>query len=134
MQSEIENVKHILEEHTGIRERSKVVWDEVNDLEALEDLKSLRESFSGTEEIVLADKLKELKEAMSFFIDGLRKHFDEEEKLFPEILREPLTRALAHEHRQIIEDIDSITAVADKEGLDQISQQGEVVPEIWTGS
>jgi len=35
---------------------------------------------------------------------------------------------------KIMEDIDSITAVADKEGLDQISQQGEVVPEIWTGS
>jgi len=123
MQDEIEKVKHIIEEHTGIKERSKVVGEEINDLEALEDLKMLRESFSGTEEIVLADKLKELKQAMSFFIDGLRKHFDDEEKLFPEILGEPLSRALAHEHRQIMEDINSIIAVGDKEGLEQISQQ-----------
>ena len=123
MLDEIEKVKHIIEEHTGIKERSKVVGEEINDLEALEDLKMLRESFSGTEEIVLADKLKELKQAMSFFIDGLRKHFDDEEKLFPEILGEPLSRALAHEHRQIMEDINSIIAVGDKEGLDQISQQ-----------
>jgi len=123
MQDEIEKVKHVLEEHTGIRERSKVVGDEINDLEALEDLKLLRESFSGTEEIVLADKLKELKQAMSYFIDGLRKHFDDEEKLFPEILGAPLSRALAHEHRQIMEDITSLAAVGDKAGLDQISQQ-----------
>ena len=123
MQDEIEKVKHIIEEHTGIKERSKVVGEEINDLEALEDLKMLRESFSGTEEIVLADKLKELKQAMSFFIDGLRKHFDEEEKLLPEILGETLSRALECEHRQITEDINSIIAVGDKEGLDQISQQ-----------
>ena len=123
MQDEIEKVKHVLEEHTRIRERSKVVGDEINDLEALEDLKLLRDSFSGTEEIVLADKLKELKQAMSYFIDGLRKHFDDEEKLFPEILGEPLSRALAHEHRQIMEDITSLTAVGDNAGLAQISQQ-----------
>jgi uncharacterized protein YfkK (UPF0435 family) len=110
MQDEIEKVKHILEEHTGIKERSKVVGEEINDLEALEDLKMLRESFSGTEEIVLADKLKELKQAMSFFIDGLRKHFDDEEKLFPEILGEPLSRALVYKHRQIMEDINSMIA------------------------
>ena len=123
MQDEIEKVKHILEEHTRIREHSKVVGDEINDLEALEDLKLLRESFSGTEEIALADKLKELKEAMNYYINGLRKHFDDEEKLFPEILGEPLSRALAREHQQIIRDITSLLAVGDKEGLDQISQQ-----------
>ena len=32
MQDEIEKVKHILEEHTVIRERSKVVGDKINDL------------------------------------------------------------------------------------------------------
>ena len=123
MPEEIEKVKHIIEEHTAIRERSKVVGDEINDLEALEDLKLLRDSFSGTDEIVLADKLKELKQAMSYFIDRLRKHFDDEEKLFPGILGEPLSRALAYEHRQIMEDINSLVAVGDKAGLDQISQQ-----------
>ena len=123
MQDEIERVKHIIEEHTAIRERSKVVGDEINDLEALKDLKLLRDSFSGTEEIVLADKLKELKQAMSYFIDSLRKHFDDEEKLFPGILGEPLTRALTHEHSQITEGITSLIAVGDHAGLDQISQQ-----------
>ena len=123
MPEEMEKVKHIIEEHTAIRERSKVVGEEINDLEALEDLKLLRDSFSGTDEIVLADKLKELTQAMSYFIGSLRKHFDEEEKLFPVIMGEPLARAIAHEHRQIMEDITSIMAIGDNKGLDQISQQ-----------
>jgi len=123
MQDKIEQVKHIIEEHTAIRDRSKVVGDEINDLEALEDLKLLRDSFSGTDEIVLADKLRELKQAMSHFIDSLQKHFDDEEKLFPGVLGEPLARALKHEHRQITEDITNLIAIGDNTGLEQISQQ-----------
>jgi len=123
LQEEIEKVSHIIEEHSTIRERSKVVGDEINDLEALEDLKSLRDSFSGTDEIILADKLKELKQAMGYFIDSLRKHFDDEELLFPGILGDPLARALTREHRQIMEDITSLIAIGDNRGLDQISQQ-----------
>lgn len=123
MQDEIEQVKHIIEEHTAIRGRSKVVGDEINDLEALEDLKLLRDSFSGTDEIVLADKLKVLKQSMRHFIESLRKHFDDEEQLFPGILGEPLARTLKHEHQQIMEDITSIIAIGDNKGLDQISKQ-----------
>jgi hypothetical protein len=113
MQDEIEKVRHIIEEHSAIRERSKVVGDKINDLEAVDDLKSLRDSFLVADEIVLADKLKELKQAMSYFIDSLRKHFDDEEQLFPGILGEPLARALTHEHRQITEDITSLIAIGD---------------------
>jgi len=123
MQDDIEQVKHIIDEHTAIRERSKVVGDEINDLEALEDLKLLRDSFSGTDEIVLADKLKVLKQSMSHFIDSLSKHFDDEERLFPGVLGEPLARALKYEHQQITADITSIIAIGDNKGLDQISKQ-----------
>jgi len=123
MQKEIEEVKHIIDEHTAIRERSKVVGDEINDLEALDDLKGLRDSFSSTDEVVLADKLKVLRESMSHFIDSLSKHFDDEDQLFPQVLGEPLARALKHEHQQIKEDINSIIAIGDNRGLDQISQQ-----------
>ena len=123
MQDEIEQVKHIIEEHTIIKERSRVVGDEINDFEALEDLKLIRDSFSGVDEIVLTDKLKELKQAMSYFIDSLRKHFADEEELFPTILGQPLARALTQEHRQITEDITSLIAIGDTGGLDQISQQ-----------
>ena len=123
MQDEIEKVKHIIEEHTAIREHSKVVREEINDLEALEELQLLRDSFSGIDETVLANKLKELKEAMNYFIDVLGKHFDDEEPLFPGILGEPIARALTHEHRQIMEDITSLIAIGDNKGLDQISQQ-----------
>ena len=123
MQDEIEEVKHIIDEHTAIRERSKVVGDEINDLEALDDLKGLRDSFSNTDEVVLADKLKVLRESMSHFINSLSKHFDDEDQLFPKVLGEPLARVLKHEHQQIKEDINSIIAIGDNRGLDQISQQ-----------
>ena len=123
MQEEIEKVRHIIEEHSAIREHSMVVKDEINDLESLEELELLRDSFSGIDETVLANKLKELKETMNYFIDVLSKHFDDEEKLFPGILGEPLARALTHEHRQITEDITSLIAIGDNRGLDQISQQ-----------
>ncbi|MFC2044322.1 hemerythrin domain-containing protein [Chloroflexota bacterium] len=123
MQDEIGRVRHIIEEHTVIRERSKAVGDEINDLEAGEDLKLLSDSFSGTDEVVLADRLKQLKQALSFLFEGLRKHYEEEEELFLGILGEPLTRALTHEHRQITEDITSLIAVGDNTGLFPISQQ-----------
>jgi hemerythrin len=123
MQDKMERVRHIIEEHTVIRERSKVVGDEINDLEAGEDLKLLSDLFSGTDEMVLADRLKQLEQALSFLIDGLHIHYEEEEKLFPGLLGEPLTRALTHEHRQITEDITSLIAVGDNTGLVPISQQ-----------
>ena len=123
MQGEIEEVKHIIEEHTAIRGHSKVVRDEINDLEALEEFKILRDSFSGIDETALANKLKELKEAMNYFIDVLSKHFDDEEPLFPRILGEPIARALTREHRQIREEIVSLIAIGDNKGLDQISKQ-----------
>ena len=123
MQDEIEKVKHIIEEHTVIREHATVVRDEINDLEALEEFEILRDSFSGIDETVSANKLKELKETMNYFIDVLSKHFDYEEKLFPGILGEPLTRALTQEHRQIREFITSLIAIGDNSGLDQISKQ-----------
>ena len=123
MQDEIREVKHIIDEHTAIRERSRVVGDEINDLEALDDLKGLRDSFSNTDEVVLADKIKVLRESMSHFINSLSKHFDDEDQLFPKVLGEPLARALKHEHQQIKEDINSIIAIGDNRGLDQISQQ-----------
>jgi hemerythrin len=123
MRAEIEKVKHIIEEHNAIREHSTVVRNEINDLEALEEFDILRDSFSGIDETVLANKLKELKEAMNYFIDVLGKHFDDEEPLFPGILGEPIARALTHEHRQIREEIVSLMAIGDNKGLDQISKQ-----------
>ncbi|MFC1910608.1 hypothetical protein ACFLXC_04920 [Chloroflexota bacterium] len=123
MQDEIEKVRHIMEEHAAIIERSKVVGDEINDLLALEDLKFLRDSFSSTSEIVLADKLKELEQVLSRLNNDLRKHYKEEEKLFSGLLGEPLTRGINHYNRQIMEDITSLIAVGDNAGLAQISQQ-----------
>jgi len=123
MLDEIEKVKHIIAEHSAIREHSSVVKEEINDLEALEELELSRDSFSGVDETDLRSKLKELKETMDYFIDVLSKHFDYEERLFPEILGEPLARALTHEHRQITEDIASLISIGDNKGLDQISQQ-----------
>jgi hypothetical protein len=123
MRDEIEKVRHIIEKHTVIRERSKVLGDEINDLEALEDLKLLSDSFSGTDEMVLADRLKQLEQALRFLIDGLREHYEEEVKLFPGLLGKPLTRALTHGHRKIMEEITSLIAVGDDTGLVPISQQ-----------
>ncbi|MFC1924449.1 hemerythrin domain-containing protein [Chloroflexota bacterium] len=123
MQIKIEKINHIIEEHTIIGGRSGIIGEEINDLEAIEDLKLLSNSFSGTDEVVLSNKLKELKETMNYFIDSLRKHFEDEEQLFPELLGEPLARAIAKEHQQITGDITGLIAIGDNRGLDQLSHQ-----------
>lgn len=83
----------------------------------------LSDSFSGTGKVVVADKLKELGEAISLLDKGLRKHFSDEEELFPGILGEPLTLAVTLEHQQIMEEMTSLMAISDRKGLEEISQE-----------
>jgi hemerythrin len=123
MPEEIEKVRHLIEEHSIVKDRLRLIGDEINDLEAMKNLQTMRDSVSGTEEVVLGEKLKELKQNVSYISEGLRKHFEDEEKLLPELIGELLTKALLHEHRKIKEDIAALADLSNNATLEEISQQ-----------
>ena len=123
MPDEIEKVRHLIEEHITVKDRLRLIGDEINDLEAMQSLQKLRDSIAGTGELVLGEKLKELKQNISYVSEGLRNHFEDEEKLLPELIGELLTTALLHEHRKIKEDIAALADLINNATLEEISQQ-----------
>ena len=123
MPEEIEKVRHLIEEHITVKDRLRLIGDEINDLEAMQDLQKLRDSIAGTDEVVLGEKLNELKQNISYVSEGLRNHFEDEEKLLPELIGELLTKALLYEHRKIKEDIAALADLINNATLEEISQQ-----------
>ena len=63
MPDEIEKVRNLIEEHITVKDRLRLIGDEINDLEAMQNLQKLRDSMAGTDEVVLGEKLKPVKKS-----------------------------------------------------------------------
>ena len=115
-------IRNAIEEHHKIRSGLKLAGEAVNDLEAMSNLQREYTGWVLSATEALAEKQKNLQQAMSNLHDGLSNHFSYEEKYLPPIMGKVLMQTLLIEHRQIRKELDEAkSAVADLrlEGLKQ---------------
>jgi hypothetical protein len=115
-------VTRVISEHHAIRGHVKLAGDTVNDIEALFTLQRTQSGWSQASIATLIEKRDQLLQAISFLEEGLRNHFDFEEKALLPLFGKLLTKAILHEHHKISRQIRSAkTTLADikLEGLGQ---------------
>ena len=115
-------VTKVISEHHAIRGHIKLAGDTVNDIEALFALQRTQSGWSQTSITALIEKRDQLLQTISFLEEGLKNHFDFEEKALPPLFGKLLMKAILYEHHEISRQIRSAkTTLANikLEGLDQ---------------
>jgi len=115
-------ITKVISEHHAIRGHIKLAGDTVNDIEALLTLQRTQSGWSQTSITALIEKRDQLLQMISFLEEGLKNHFDFEEKALPPLFGKLLMKAILYEHHEISERIGSAkTTLAniELEGLDQ---------------
>jgi hypothetical protein len=116
-------VNRAIEEHHAIRGHVKLVGDSVNDLEALFSLQKARPVWILSSPEALAEKKNRLQQTLSALDEGLKNHFNFEDKLFPPLFGELLMQALKIEHRGIKNQIEGAKSLVAKIKLEGLSQK-----------
>ena len=123
MLDNLAKIRHILDEHQTIKRHVKLVGDTVADQEALNTLERLRFDWVPGQLVILAERQKNLEQAMSFLDDGLRNHFAYEEQVLPPLLGELFMRALILDHQQIKKEINEAKEVSADKKLGGLSRE-----------
>lgn len=101
MPDALATITKIISEHHAIRGHIKLLGDTVNDIEALFALQRTQSGWGQTSMNALVEKRDGLLQTVSFLEEGLRNHFDFEEKALPPLVGELLMKAILHEHHRI---------------------------------
>jgi hypothetical protein len=101
MPDALATITKIISEHHAIRGHIKLLGDTVNDIEALFALQRTQSGRGQTSMNALVEKRDGLLQTVSFLEEGLRNHFDFEEKALPPLVGELLMKAILHEHHRI---------------------------------
>ncbi len=94
-------VTRVISEHHTMRKHTKLAGDTVSDIEALFALQGAQSGWSQTSIAALIEKRDQLLQTISFMEEGLKNHFDFEEKALPPLFGKLLMNAILHEHRKI---------------------------------
>jgi hemerythrin len=123
MQDKRTLIKRIIDEHQTIKQHIKLVGDSISDQEALNALQKAHSDFIPGRPEIISEKQKSLQQTMAFLEDGMKKHFDFEEKVLPPLLGELLGQALALEHRDIKRQIEADKATVANIRLEGLSRE-----------
>ena len=116
-------VNRALEEHHTIRGHVKLVGDSISDLEALFSLQKARPVWILGSIEALTEKQDKLQQTISTLDEGLKNHFNFEEKVLPPLFGKFLMQALILDHREIKKRIDEIKSLLDTSNLEGLSQK-----------
>lgn len=111
MTDALATITKIVSEHHAIRGHIKLAGDTVNDMEALFALQRTQSGWGQTSINALVEKRDRLLQAVNFLEEGLRNHFDFEEKALPPLVGELLMKAVLHEHHRISGQVGSAKAI-----------------------
>jgi hemerythrin len=117
----LDKVREIIVEHRSILGYVKLVGDSISDKEALTSLEKARRVSGGPE--ALAQKVSQLKQALSRLDEGLKNHFAREEEWLPPVFGKFLMRALLIEHAEMQRAIDDARSAALATGVEKMSQK-----------
>lgn len=112
MPDELTTINNLLQEHEAIKDYMKAVsalsedWKE-REWEGLTNLTH--------EQIqILNRKCFNLKQTMSYLDEGLKKHWDHEDRILPELIGNPLMKSIHIEHEEILKQMREINFVIAK--------------------
>ena len=115
-------VAKLLDQHRAIEGQARQVRGSMADHEARASLEIARFDWTPGRFGSVSEKQERLREEFERLEEGLKRHFQFEEKVLPSLLGGPLMRALTLQHREIqaeIADARSVVAEADLEGLER---------------
>ncbi len=122
MPDALETITRVISEHSKITEHIKLTGDTMNDIDALFTLErtQYKAGWSMTSGTELIKKQGQLIQTINLLKDGLKNHFDYEEKVLPLLFGELFMKAILREHHEILGQIENAeTTLINLEGLDQ---------------
>ncbi len=122
MPDALEVITRVISEHRKITEHTKIAGDTMNDIDALFTLEATKRKagWSATSVTKLIKERGKLLQTINLLGDGLKNHFDYEEKVLPLVLGELLMKAILREHQKIFGQIENAkTTLINLEGTDQ---------------
>jgi hypothetical protein len=132
MSDDLTVIKTIIEAHNTVKRHLKLVGESETDLEALFSLQKAHAQWSLSSMESLADNQKKLQQNISALAEGLKNHFQLEQKSLPPLLGELVMLALSLEHQEInklLGQAKSVVAETRLEGLNQeklLSKKSEI--------
>lgn len=125
----------VISEHRNIREHVKLAGDTISDIEALLTLQKAQAAWSQSSIEALEEKQNRLQQAISFLDEGLRNHFNYEEKTLPPLFGDLLMKSILHEHHEISRQIEDAktnlnTIKLEGSGLQELLSKKEQMQEI----
>jgi hypothetical protein len=123
MPDHLETINKAITEHHDIRENVPLTEGTVTDVEALFVLRQAYAKWSQCTPEELAAMQQQLLETLNSVEQGLRIHWNYEEKALPPVFGEVLMKALVYEHNEITGRIKAARAVLTGNKLDGLEQQ-----------
>lgn len=121
MPNALEAITRVISEHRKIMDHTKLTGDTMNDIDALFNLRrtQYKAGWSMTSDTDLIMKRDQLLQTINLLEDGLKNHFDYEEKVLPLLFGEFIMEAILREHNEILGQIENAkTTLINLEGLD----------------
>ena len=122
MTDALEVIKKVISEHSKITDHIKLTAGTMNDIDAIFALETTKRetAWSSTSVTELIKKRDQLLQTIGLLEDGLKNHFDYEEKALPLVFGELLMKPILHEHHEILVQIENAkTTLINLERLDQ---------------
>lgn len=129
MSDKLAIINRVIEEHQKVRKYVKLVGDSVTDREALASLQKARTDWVPGRLEILSEKQKKLQQTVIALDEGLKNHFDYEEKYLPPILGELFMQALLIEHREINKGLNDAKITVTDTKLEGLSREQCLVEE-----
>ncbi len=126
MVNQLAVIDKVITEHHSIRDNIRFVSDSLSDVEALFSLHKAHADLAQASIKDLSSKRLQLQRALNQIDEGLRKHFIYEEKSLESLFGEALIRALQHEHRKIIEQIEEAKEIVAETKPERLDQRGKL--------
>jgi hypothetical protein len=106
----LEVIKSVLSQHFKITENIKTTGDKMNDIDAIFGVRvaayqTAQSAFSISN---LLEKRDQLLKTVNILGDGLKKHFEYEEKVLPLVFGELLMKEILHDHNKIFGQIEDV--------------------------